>query len=299
MTSPLPETMNECRHVGDAQQRLEAPQAAVRAPVLGELDRGARQVAVLLQLRLESLEQRERVRRAAREARDHLALVQPAHLARVALHHGVAERDLAVAADGDDAVAAHAEDRRAVRLETCHVRAHAGSELRRAGAAERRLASRAWVRSVVDPGEVLEIKVRVDLRRADVGVAEQFLHRAQVLARLEQVRRERVPEHVRVHVHGQSLPPRPARDAPLHDARPEAAAVAARRTRRVSLDRGDAAALGEPARERLDGVTADRHDAGLAALAEHAHGAIAQVEVTRGRDRAAPPVAAPTSRRAP
>jgi hypothetical protein len=54
--------------VGDAQQRLEAAQAAVGAPVLGELDRGAREVAVLLELALEALEQRERVGGAAGEA---------------------------------------------------------------------------------------------------------------------------------------------------------------------------------------------------------------------------------------
>ena len=50
-----------------------------------------------------------------------LALVQPAHLARIALHDGVAERHLAVAAHGDETVAAHAEDGRAVGVETAHV----------------------------------------------------------------------------------------------------------------------------------------------------------------------------------
>jgi hypothetical protein len=34
------------------------------------------------------------------------------------------------------------------------------------------------VRCVVDAGQVLEIKVGVDLRRADVGMAQQFLHGA-------------------------------------------------------------------------------------------------------------------------
>src|SRR5204862_201921 len=38
------------------------------------------------------------------------------------------------------------------------------------------------------------------VEEADVGVAEQFLHRAQVAARLQQVRREAVPQHVRVHM---------------------------------------------------------------------------------------------------
>ena len=103
--------------VADQQQRLEASQVAIGAPVLGELDGRAREVAVLLELAFEALEQREGIRRAAGEAGEHLVVVEAAHLARVALHHGVAERDLAVAAHGDGAVAAHGENRRAVRIE--------------------------------------------------------------------------------------------------------------------------------------------------------------------------------------
>ena len=56
--------------------RLEPAQDAVGAPVLGELDRGAHQVAlVLLELGLEALEQREGVGRAAGEAGEHLVVV--------------------------------------------------------------------------------------------------------------------------------------------------------------------------------------------------------------------------------
>ncbi len=69
-----------------------------------------------VELRLEVLEQRERVGGAAREAREHLAVVQAPHLARVALHDLVAERDLAVAAERHAAVAAHANDRGAVKV---------------------------------------------------------------------------------------------------------------------------------------------------------------------------------------
>ena len=117
MTSPLPEMMKEVCRSATQQQRLEPPQRAVGAPVLGELDRGAREVAVLLELALEALEQREGIRRAAGKAREHLVVVQPAHLAGIALHDGVADRDLAVAAHGDRTAAAHREDRRAVRIE--------------------------------------------------------------------------------------------------------------------------------------------------------------------------------------
>src|SRR5512134_2120599 len=77
--------------VRDAEQRLEPAQRAIRPPVLGELDGGAREVAVLLELALEALEQREGIRGAAGEAREHLVVVEPPHLLRVALDDGGAE----------------------------------------------------------------------------------------------------------------------------------------------------------------------------------------------------------------
>src|SRR5512137_712318 len=83
------------------------------------------------------------------------------------------------------------------------------------------LAPRPGVGSVVDAGQVLEIKVGVHLGRADVGVAQQFLHRAQVARRFQQVRGERMAEQVGVDVLGQALQAGPAGDAPLHDAGPE------------------------------------------------------------------------------
>ena len=102
--------------VGHDQHGLETAQHAIRAPVLRELDRGAHEIAVLRELGLEVLEQRERVGRAAREAREHLAVVQSPHLACVALHHLGAQCDLTVAADGDAAIAAHANDGGGVEL---------------------------------------------------------------------------------------------------------------------------------------------------------------------------------------
>ena len=62
--------------VAHQQQRLEAAQVAIAAPVLRELDRGARQVAELLELAFEALEQRERIGRAAGEAAEHLAVAE-------------------------------------------------------------------------------------------------------------------------------------------------------------------------------------------------------------------------------
>ena len=104
------------RKIGDREHRLQAPQHAVRSPVLRELDRGAHEMAlVLFELGLEALEQRERVRGGARKSREHAVVIQAAHLARRRLDHDVAERDLAIAAQRHRAVAAHGNDGRAVK----------------------------------------------------------------------------------------------------------------------------------------------------------------------------------------
>ena len=58
---------------------------------------------------------------------------------------------------------------------------------------------RAGARAEVRVLQALRRQVRVDLRRADVGVAEHLLDRSQVAATGEQVGRERVAERVRAH----------------------------------------------------------------------------------------------------
>jgi hypothetical protein len=86
--------------VGHGQHGLQPAQHAVGAPVLGQLDRRAHQVAlVLLQLALEALEQGEGVRGGAGEAGQHLVVVELADLAGGCLDDDVAQGDLAVAAD--------------------------------------------------------------------------------------------------------------------------------------------------------------------------------------------------------
>ena len=114
-TSPRPEEEQADLLVGDEHHRLEAAQVAVGAPVLGELDAGAGELAgILLELGLEPLEQREGVGRRAGEAADHLALGEAAHLLGVALHDGLAEAHLTVAADHHAPALADHEDRRRV-----------------------------------------------------------------------------------------------------------------------------------------------------------------------------------------
>ena len=103
--------------VSHREHGLESAQHAVGTPVFGKLDRGTDQMAgVLLQLCLKSLEECERISRAAGEPGEHLAIVQTADLACARLDHDVAERDLTVTAQRNAAVATDRDDRRAVEL---------------------------------------------------------------------------------------------------------------------------------------------------------------------------------------
>ncbi len=74
--------ISEVSAVGPRQQRFELAQAALGTPVLGQLDRRAGQLAVLLQLGLEQLEQGEGVGGSTGKAGQHLAIATEATLCR-------------------------------------------------------------------------------------------------------------------------------------------------------------------------------------------------------------------------
>lgn len=61
------------------------------------------------------------------------------------------------------------------------------------------------------------VDLRVDLRRADVGVAKEFLHDSQVRAADDQMRREAVAEDMRVHLPQPGPGGGPADDLPDRD----------------------------------------------------------------------------------
>src|SRR5947207_479233 len=101
--------------VGDRQHGLEPAQDPVGAPVLGELDSRALELSLMLvELRLEALEERERVRGCASEAGENLVAEKPAHFARGRLDHDVSESDLSVSPQSDAGAAADRKDRGAV-----------------------------------------------------------------------------------------------------------------------------------------------------------------------------------------
>ena len=103
------------RLVGDDHHRLEPPEIPVGAPVLGKLHGGAHELAgILLELRLEPLQQRKGVGGRAGEAGDHVALGELSDFAGVVLHHGLADADLPVAGHHDLAALAHGDDGRPV-----------------------------------------------------------------------------------------------------------------------------------------------------------------------------------------
>src|SRR5579863_4018058 len=56
----------------------------------------------------------------------------------------------------------------------------------------------ARVSALICAGQMLEIKMGVDLRRTDVGVAQQLLHAPQISAGFKQMGGKGVPEQVRV-----------------------------------------------------------------------------------------------------
>src|SRR5690606_23068032 len=78
-------------------------------------DTGARELPrILFELGLQPLEQREGIGGRAGEAADHIAFAEFADLPGIGLDHGLADRNLAVAADDHPSALADGEDRGAV-----------------------------------------------------------------------------------------------------------------------------------------------------------------------------------------
>ena len=84
--SPVPDSRNVDLRSTMTQHRFEAAQRAIGAPVLGELDGGAIEIAaILLELGLEPGEQRKRIGRRAGKAGEDAVVVEPPDLPRAVL----------------------------------------------------------------------------------------------------------------------------------------------------------------------------------------------------------------------
>ena len=98
--------------VGYGEESLESTEHPIAPPILGQLDRGALKISgVALQLLLELLEESEGIGSSTGEAGEQLAAVQRTHFLRVRLHHRLTHGDLAVTAQRNLPIPAHAQYR--------------------------------------------------------------------------------------------------------------------------------------------------------------------------------------------
>src|ERR1044072_803061 len=138
--------------------------------------------------------------------------------------------------------------------------------------------SGARVELVVQRAQPVRVDVRVDLRRRDIAVAEHHLHRAQVGAVLEKVRREAVPQHVRRQRADAGAAAVAYEDLPEPLPRHRRAAVVQEHLR-VAAAQQPAAHLGEIAPHPRLRLLPHRHDALLAALAEGDEEALVETQL--------------------
>ena len=112
-----PEYVEFLRKSGQMWLELESAQDTIRAPVAGQLDGRAHQVALMFfELGFETFLQGEGVCGSAGEASQYPVVIEAPDLARRALDDDVAERDLAVTAQSDFLPAPDADDRGGVKL---------------------------------------------------------------------------------------------------------------------------------------------------------------------------------------
>src|SRR5581483_11009823 len=136
------------------------------------------------------------------------------------------------------------------------------------------LSGRPGMGRIVHPHQVLRAHVRVALRGGEPAVAEQLLDQAEVGSLAQHVGGEAVAQGVRGHALAEPRPAGHALDDPVGAPGGEPAAPGV-------LEQGaaPATAQGQMGGQGLERGLADRHDALLGALADHAHGAPGLVEV--------------------
>src|SRR5690606_23902058 len=157
----------------------------------------------------------------------------------------------------------------------------------RANARPRAAVARSWTRRRTSPGgpsgrvravvpreELVERHMGVALGGGEARMTEELLDHAEVGAPLEQVRRAAMPESVRVQIRAPRSERAVALDELLHPAHAEASPSSRQEQRaptRCGAPRTKLAATREVRLERRTRFAAERHDALLVPLPEHAH----------------------------
>ena len=189
MTSPVPETMKRVLAVGDGQHRLQPAQHPVGAPVLGQLDggarRGCRDTPRAWPRSARTARRRRPRRRRSPRPRGRGSSLRT--LRASAFTTVCPERHLPVPADGHLTAVAHAEHGRRVETSVAGIRV---------GLAR-------WARGcagVVDAGmSCSRGDVRVALGGGQPAVPQELLDHTEVGPAVEQVRGEGVAQRVRAH----------------------------------------------------------------------------------------------------
>mgnify|MGYP007090121079 FL=1 len=123
----------------------------------------------------------------------------------------------------------------------------------------------ARMRLIVDLRQMLEIEVRIDLRRCDAGMAEHLLHGTQITRALQHMGGERVTQLVRMHALRQTLALPVLLQAQLDHARRDTPALLANEQRDL-ISMGKLFAHGEPVFDGIQRGLADVHYAGFVTL---------------------------------
>jgi hypothetical protein len=136
-----------------------------------------------------------------------------------------------------------------------------------------RLLARPRVALIVNAGQVLEVKVSVDLGGRHARMAEHFLNPPNILTGFKEMRGKRVAEEVGVNGHREALLASAVLDTFLHGSRAEATSIAPHKQRSFVWP-AEARALLQPRCNCLEGFAADGDDALFAPFAERSHGLV-------------------------
>lgn len=131
---------------------------------------------------------------------------------------------------------------------------------------------------VVYLGEMLEVKVGIDLCRAYAGVSQKLLDAAQIVARFEHVRGEGMPQQVWINLGRDALFLCPVIDACLDRARAQTGSLQAdEQGSLIGFGQGDP--FSQPGADCLERVFSDGQDALLLTLAGDTRSRVGNIDV--------------------